>query len=598
MAWIRILLGAMGLLIFLSFYGFASADSGDIYINEVMWNGSSVSSADEWIELYNPNSGLIDLGGYSLFDEIKNEEILKIQDGQIAGKGNFLISNNSQDHVFSGGQSILSVEPDLVDSGLSISNANLKITLRDESGAIKDVVGDGGRPFFYDFKRSSMYRKNYDINGADVTAWAVYQVDPSGNCLEVKNLDDLSGEKECATPTPSGRPVIKSLSLSETKFEIGSNVQFLINFDVFDAGDNLDGFTVIDNANNLTKTYSILDREISFGILEKCPKFSIRFFDRDGLYNQEEVDISCYELSDQVWISEVLPHPSEIDWDGDQIKSSKDEWIEIVNAGRDSVSLDGWYLMDEAKRKFFLDNYKLGSLEYLTLFQDQTKISVNDSGDKIYLLSPDDNVVSIVTVPSSSSKKDLSFAKWADKWYWTKNPTPGLQNIINEPGDITNPTTKQINEARGKNASVTAKIVETERSSFTALYQDTRIDVQLTGGDLPKLNESVEIGGELTGGGIAKIFSSQVIVKNPAGSGEISRKNELNANSSSSQYFVVTTTRRIKTIKKKKLLSSVVLKDGKKSVSHSSKHSVFVIYLSSLFSFLSAVLLYEFCCRE
>jgi len=44
----------------------AAAPPGPIVISELMWSGSSGSSADEWIELYNRSAATIDLSGWTL----------------------------------------------------------------------------------------------------------------------------------------------------------------------------------------------------------------------------------------------------------------------------------------------------------------------------------------------------------------------------------------------------------------------------------------------------------------------------------------------------------------------------------------------------
>ena len=43
----------------------AKADSSDVKLSEVMWRGSSVSTADEWLELKNQSAGIIDISGWS-----------------------------------------------------------------------------------------------------------------------------------------------------------------------------------------------------------------------------------------------------------------------------------------------------------------------------------------------------------------------------------------------------------------------------------------------------------------------------------------------------------------------------------------------------
>ena len=73
---------------------------GPIFFNELMWRGSSASTADEWIELYNNSDEVVDVGGWEIFDLSKNKTMVTIERGQIAPKGYFLISNNDKGHLF------------------------------------------------------------------------------------------------------------------------------------------------------------------------------------------------------------------------------------------------------------------------------------------------------------------------------------------------------------------------------------------------------------------------------------------------------------------------------------------------------------------
>ncbi len=47
----------------------------DIIINEIMWSGSTISSADEWIELKNTTTHDIDISGYKI-NYLKNIFVL------------------------------------------------------------------------------------------------------------------------------------------------------------------------------------------------------------------------------------------------------------------------------------------------------------------------------------------------------------------------------------------------------------------------------------------------------------------------------------------------------------------------------------------
>ncbi|MBI4652866.1 lamin tail domain-containing protein [Candidatus Kuenenbacteria bacterium] len=127
--------------------------SGDVIINELMWSGSSSSTADEWIELRNTTNQEIDLSNFNLtyLKDEKEESMLLIKSGKISPNGFFLISNNSKDYQFTNGQSILNIDPDLIDSNVTFSNSNLQIKLydrnfQDQKAILLDEAGDGKIP--------------------------------------------------------------------------------------------------------------------------------------------------------------------------------------------------------------------------------------------------------------------------------------------------------------------------------------------------------------------------------------------------------------------------------------------------------------------
>lgn len=135
------------LLIVIAIFSLTSQDAQasdlpeSIVFSEIAWAGSSISSADEWIELYNISAKPIDLTGWQIINGITKEPLVVLEYGTIPAQGYFLIANNGPNHQFSGGQSALNIEPDLVDSSLSLSNSGFYLELVDSTGKIQDISG-------------------------------------------------------------------------------------------------------------------------------------------------------------------------------------------------------------------------------------------------------------------------------------------------------------------------------------------------------------------------------------------------------------------------------------------------------------------------
>ena len=136
-----------------------------VVFNELMWMGSSAKSDDEWIELRNTADSTVVLSGWLItkFSGGNKIEMLTIPEGKsILPYGVFLISNYDS----SSSDSKLNVEPDLVNSEVSLANTALQLKLYMIDGTdttLVDVADDGtGSPLAgsNDSPKASMIR-NY-----------------------------------------------------------------------------------------------------------------------------------------------------------------------------------------------------------------------------------------------------------------------------------------------------------------------------------------------------------------------------------------------------------------------------------------------------
>ena len=152
------------------------AQPGPVVISELMWSGSTASTADEWIELYNPSDTTVDLAGWTLtYRRGDEDKVMFVLDAAVIPAGQtFLIANYAADHK----NSLLAVEPQRVDAAVSLPNTKLLLHLYDgdpqAGGQLIDVVDDGrGAPFAGDSaSKSSMVRIAFDQPGDQPESWA------------------------------------------------------------------------------------------------------------------------------------------------------------------------------------------------------------------------------------------------------------------------------------------------------------------------------------------------------------------------------------------------------------------------------------------
>ncbi len=211
-----------GLLPLIFFVATPFADAR-VVISEVMWAGSDLSSADEWVEIVcvKDEEELCDLSGWSLtyLDSKSVEQTMAaFAAGTIIGNGKYFLVSN-----FAEPESRLSIGPDLVTSAVSIPNTKLLLRLRDASGNIVDEVDDGiGDPFAGLNQtgtggiKASMERLDFSISGIVKLNWITATA-----CSNLDVPSPLRGTPggayapiACSESLPSSSSILSSSSFS------------------------------------------------------------------------------------------------------------------------------------------------------------------------------------------------------------------------------------------------------------------------------------------------------------------------------------------------------------------------------------------------
>ena len=132
-------------------------------------------------------------------------------------------------------------------------------------------------------------------------------------------------------------------------------------------------------------------------------------------------------------ISEFLPRPG-YDWNNDGVVDVRDEFIEIINAGRIDVNLSAYRLDDEANlgsSPYTLPNLTLKPDERAVFYGSETGILLSDAGDSVRLLRGstviDAYTYGVVAYP------DQSWCRVPDRLgYWNHPcfPTPNNPNAL------------------------------------------------------------------------------------------------------------------------------------------------------------------------
>jgi hypothetical protein len=133
-----------------------------------------------------------------------------------------------------------------------------------------------------------------------------------------------------------------------------------------------------------------------------------------------------------VFINEWFPNPNGAD--------AKGEFIELYNNGGVSVNLNGWILKTTAKKNFSLGGYNIPANGYLVLKKAQTKLSLKNTGDTVFLYDAAghlaDQSIYLGAAPSGQSFSRVYYPTddnddAAPQSFAWGSPTPGAANKVN-----------------------------------------------------------------------------------------------------------------------------------------------------------------------
>lgn len=123
------------------------------------------------------------------------------------------------------------------------------------------------------------------------------------------------------------------------------------------------------------------------------------------------------EVVESVRLNELLPNPA-----GNE---AIDEWFELVNEG-ESGTLKGWVVTDGTST-FELPDVVIETAGFVVVGIAESGINLNNTGDILYLIDPNDVIVQGVEYGSAPEAE--SFSRFGESWEWMTELTPGSANV-------------------------------------------------------------------------------------------------------------------------------------------------------------------------
>ena len=131
-------------------------------------------------------------------------------------------------------------------------------------------------------------------------------------------------------------------------------------------------------------------------------------------------------------LSELLPAPRAVDWDGNGAAGAQDEWIELYNAARTDVDLGGWVLDTGQARSARPYRIPAGTTlrpgMYVSFCGRLSDLSLDDGGGQVRLLDPKGRLIDAVAYPELTP--DVSYSRdGGSAWHGNWLPSPNKENL-------------------------------------------------------------------------------------------------------------------------------------------------------------------------
>jgi len=414
------------------------ADGPTVVINELMWMGSSVSSADEWVELRNVTDQVVDVSNWTLTKKSSGADVpmVTLPAGTNILPGSILVISN---YTNTSSSSTLNVVSNIVDTDVALSNSALQIKLFDATQKLIDVADDGiGNPLAGALDSSkkvyvSMERNPIPGDGTQAQNW---HTATRGVGFKVGSVDlgtPLSINSNGAPAAHAGSDQT-GIAGQEINFDGSDSFdpELLPLSYVWDFGDGITSSEATPKHSYLaagayTVTLTISDGtdsasdalKVTISAAPAASSTSNPSSDEEGNRLSVIPASSCLGLH----ISELYPNPPGVD---------NDEFIELVNDGDEEITTGNCAVFTSATRSYKIPSGTVvprGS--FLLLPKSQTHLTMNNGGATMRLVDSDSSELD--TVVYGTAREGMSWAKIGEVWSWTMQPTPKGKNVLVAP---------------------------------------------------------------------------------------------------------------------------------------------------------------------
>lgn len=385
----------------------AHAASPTIVLGEIAWAGSSRSTADEWVELWNLGETDLSIGNWSLGGAADaDKKIILPADAIIPAHGTYLISNYANNDA----KSTLAIAPNVVTTTIALSNSTLHVVLQDASGTAIDDTGTSTIPA----AGSSLPIKSSMVRDMQSQSWK----NASQAIHLIGDISDLATPGYC-----DGCILLPPEQIPKPDTEIPAE-QTTSTDQQEPTAEPVD--QQITKATSTASSIPIDEAAISTTILKTTTQTPT-----PAQTSSEDIPAPkpAYGM---LRINEFMPAPS-----------SGKEWVEIVSLDKGgSISLASCSLHDATGKIFtFTNEHLLDPQGNNHLLIELSSARLNNDGDTLGLYNPNGQLIDAISY--TQSEKGYSYIRYPDTdgdWETTREPTPGTANQRELPEEEHPPT--------------------------------------------------------------------------------------------------------------------------------------------------------------
>lgn len=426
-----------------------AAPPSPVVISEVNWAGSSISTADEWIELANVSEEMVDLSGWELRGGTGADPYVFASPTLLGPKETLLIANYSEENE----KTTLNVPVSIVTPAISLSNSSLFLELADQEGNRLDVAGSPGAAPFAGHTATegffaSMERLSLE-EGDHPEAWGTGEVGqgfkdgstPLGSpgVFDVQANSDV-GQTEEVLPTDGAEIGIEEASSTSTQNE-DPEVTETPEEPSHQEPEISTGCPPIDETEIPTEQPSnennLPTQEPQNASVESIPEEASEVVAQEkqtptstpaepsttpSPTEQPATEESQAHDTPHPSLSELYPRPA----------TGEAEWIEMACQDCLPGSLTGWVVEDASGKQTPLDDLIFSTDGFALVLNPGGKL--NNDNETIYLKNPEGNVVEEVSYGTTDLRAPNSLEALAKttsgSWQWTLTPTKKTTNAF------------------------------------------------------------------------------------------------------------------------------------------------------------------------